>query len=118
MQTTRIFVAVVVLFIAGCNGPAKWAEQLDSQAKCGMSQDEVERIASHRIVPLQPPHDWATHVIRDERTEVWLGFSDQKLQWLQVAWAIKMQRIATYQKVDLCRLSANDPYARHPLPSN
>jgi len=118
MMTMRIPIAFLALTLQGCNTPAEWAEQLDSQAKCGMSPDEVERIARHQIAPLEPPRGWATHVIRDDHTEVWLGFSDRKLEWLQVAWAIKMERMATYQKVDLCGLSANDPYARHPLPSN
>jgi hypothetical protein len=118
MTTMRIFVALLALTLLGCNTPAEWAEQLDSQAKCGMSPVEVERIASRQIVPVKPPRGWATHVIRDDHTEVWLGFSDRKLEWLQVAWAVKMQRMATYQKVDLCGLSRNDPDARHPLPSN
>ena len=118
MTISRVLVVLAALTLSGCNSPARWAEKIDLHARCGMSVEDVERLTSHSVETVVPPRGWATHVIRVDQTEVWLGFSDGRLQWLQVAWAIQMQRMATYQKVDLCGLAAGDPFARQPLPQD
>ena len=117
-KVAAVMLLACALLLMACREPAKWAEELESLATCGMPKAELERIARRPIEVMEVPRGWTTHVIRDESTEVWLGLAEDKLLWLQVAWAAKPTKMATYQKVDLCGSTPDDPHARHPLPSN
>ena len=96
------YLGVCILLGACSCGPAQWAEETSGRLQCGMTIDQVHAIAGRKIVALDVPRDWTTHMIRDGSTDLWLGFSDGKLRWAQVLWAQKIERMAMYQRVDLC----------------
>ena len=101
LQFTVLFGIVTVL--AGCAGPARWAEEFELVAKCDMSVNEVEQITGRAVIEREVPRPHHTHVVKDGRTVLWLVIRDQKLKSVQVAWegTIKM-RVAEYQKRNLC----------------
>lgn len=91
----------VVMTACAC-GPALWAERLEQQVKCGMTPQEVERLAGRPVEPLG--ESWATHFIGDEveATRVWLVFKDDKLWSIQLAWMYRLKKMASAQRVNLC----------------
>jgi len=86
-------------------GPARWAEELEHQVKCGMTRQEVEQLAERPVKELN--RSWATHYIGEETqpTEVWLTFKDDKLQTVQLAWMYRLKKMASAQRRELCPLS-------------
>ena len=99
-------VYIIILFLttlSGCKGPSGWAEHLESNLQCGMSIEEVQDLTSKKIIKQDVPREWVTHLIRDNNTDLRLGFKNGKLYAVQIAWAQKMMKIATYQKVNLCQ---------------
>lgn len=98
----RFLFMVFIILLAGCCGPAKWAEEVVGQANCGMTIAEVQALTNKYLQEMEVPRDWMTHLIRDDETDLWLGFENGKLRFIQVAWMQKMMKVATYQRVDLC----------------
>lgn len=91
--------------LSGCAcGPERWAELLETQAKCGMSPQEVEKLSGQKVARLDVPSQRGTHMIGEEgeATEVWLVFKDDKLQAVQLAWMYRLKRMAYAQKAELC----------------
>lgn len=96
-------VLLALVLLAGCaNGPARWAEDVAERLECGMAVEQVQRLSSRPLEAMEVPRDWMTHFIRDNATDLWLGFDQGKLRWSQVAWAARMMKMATYQRVDHC----------------
>ena len=104
----RMFYTIVAgAFLGGCScGPARWAEETEARLECGMSVEDVRRIAGRDVEKMDAPRDWTTHLIRDGSTDLWLGFADGKLKWSQVLWAQKMMKMAMYQQRNLCSSTA------------
>lgn len=102
MKTPYIILATTLLLFA-CASPSRWAEALETQLKCGMSVKDVETVSQKTVQTMEVPRGWVTHFLRDGSTDVWLGFRDDKLESVQVAWAEKMMKMATYQRIDLCQ---------------
>jgi hypothetical protein len=96
------FSILMFLFLSGCCGPAKWADNLVSQIECNMSVEEVQKLTNKRIIEMEVPAGWKTHFLRCKNTDVGLGFSNGKLIYVQVSWNQKMMRPAFYQRIDLC----------------
>jgi hypothetical protein len=67
-----------------------------------MSVSEVERLAHRKLIEEDSPRAEMTHYIRDGSTDVWFVFSDDKLKSVQVLWAEKMMRYASYPRRILC----------------
>lgn len=118
MNYLKIVIAVLATLIAGCKQPAEWAENVESQVRCDMSLNDVGVLVDRPVQKMEVPRGWMTHLVRDGNTELWLGFEENKLKWLQVAWAAKMMRMATYQRVDMCGLEPANPDVVHPLVNN
>ena len=107
MAKTKAVILGVGVFslLAGCVcGPDRWAELLETQARCGMSLQEVERLSGRKITRLDVPTHRGTHVIGEEgeATEVWLVFKEDKLQAVQLGWMYALKRMAYTQKAELC----------------
>ncbi len=91
------------LVVVGCScGPARWADEAPDRLQCGMTVAEVRITIGKDITALDVPRDWTTHMVRDGSTDLWLGFPEGRLRWVQVLWAQKMQVMAMYQRRDLC----------------
>jgi hypothetical protein len=99
---SRIFLLLISLMMTGCGGPSRWADDISLKLACNMSPQEVEKISGRDLVKLEAPREWATHYIRSGSTDLWLIFKDEKLKSVQVAWAEKMMKMASYQRMDLC----------------
>jgi hypothetical protein len=104
---TRNFICGIGLLsmLSGCAcGPERWAELLETQARCGMSPQEVEKLSGQKVVKLDVPSQRGTHMIGAEKeaTEVWFVFKDDKLQAVQLAWMYRLKRMAYAQKAELC----------------
>ncbi len=99
----QILALLSVLVLTGCAArPAQWAEDLASHLECGMAVQQVRALSTRPLQQMEVPRDWMTHFIRDNDTDLWLGFEQGKLRWSQVAWAVRMTHVATFQRVDLC----------------
>jgi hypothetical protein len=97
------FALATVIFVTACSsGPARWAEEVESQLTCGMLPEQVEQLSGRRVEVRDVPKDWSTHVISDDRTELWLKFDEGKLRYVQVLWAQKMMKMAMYSRRSLC----------------
>ncbi|MCH9674477.1 MAG: hypothetical protein K0U93_23770 [Gammaproteobacteria bacterium] len=93
----------VVTVLAGCAGPARWAEEFEQAANCDMSVDDVEKITGRAVIEREVPSSYQTHVVKDGRTILWLVMRDHKLKSVQVAWEQVMKmRVVQYQKRTLC----------------
>ncbi len=99
---TLIFICPLFLSITGCCGPAKWSEDLSVQLRCGMTVSEVQSITKYKIIEMNPPAGWKTHLVRDNATDLYLGFVEGKLKFIQIAWAQKMLKMAMYHQIDIC----------------
>jgi hypothetical protein len=109
----NLLVLSLLLVCAGCaQGPAKWAEDAEARLQCGMSVTEVRSAIGRNPEQLEVPIDWATHLIRDGSTDLRLGFPQGKLRWVQVLWAQKMMKMASYQRADLCGEASQSPKAK------
>ena len=97
-----IFVVGIAFMLSACMcGPARWAEELQFQVRCGMSPQEVEQVSGRKVEALN--RSWATHYIRDDwSTHAWLIFKDDQLQSIQVAWVYQLKQMASAQKRQLC----------------
>jgi hypothetical protein len=96
---------LLVSLTYGCScGPAHWAEKAASQLRCGMSIEDIQRVTGREVGRVDPPREWVTHLIRDDvsGTDLRLGLADGKLQSVQLLWATRLQRMASYQRQDLC----------------
>lgn len=119
MTYYRVLIHFLLLLIVGCNEPAQWSETLEWNLKCDMNMQTVSSFSKLPIEKLDAPRAWMTHIIRDDQTELWLGFKNEKLKWAQIAWAEKMMRIATFQRIDLCGIAdSSDPNIVYRLPNN
>lgn len=92
-------------FLHGCAVPARWATNLPSQLRCGMSVVEVEEIADRPVIEVN--RTWGTHFIggETERTMVSLTFEKQGLRYVQVVWSEAPIGLGVPQrgpKIDLC----------------
>lgn len=97
------YLLILCAWLFGCStGPARWGEDTAARLQCGMSVEDAGRIAGRDIEKSEVPRGWSTHVIRGGRTELWLGFPEGKLRWVQVLWAQRMTRMAMYDRIDLC----------------
>ena len=97
-----LLIGLCSLLAACACGPARWAEDLEHQVKCGMNLKEVEHLSGRSIKELNRAQ--ATHYIGEDLddTEVWLTFKDDKLQAIQLAWMYRLKKMASAQKVYLC----------------
>lgn len=100
---------------AGCSpGPSSELVSLEASLECGMTVDQVGPISGHDFHALEVPIGWITHIMHAGKSELYFGFREGKLESIQVAWQQLPTRIATFQRVDLCR-TTNDPMASTPL---
>lgn len=114
----RVQVVVILCFtLVGCSGPAKWAEEVELQLQCDMTIDEVQSLAGRPVTAWEVPRGWLNYSIRDGDTELWLGFVNDKLKWVQVAWDVKLTRTAKYQRIDLCGLDPSNPDVKQRITS-
>jgi hypothetical protein len=67
-----------------------------------MTVSEVQSITKFEVVEMNPPAGWKTHFIRDNATDLYLGFVENELKYIQIAWAQKMMKMAMYQRIDIC----------------
>jgi hypothetical protein len=102
MKILRLIVVSSLLYGCASCGPASWAEETEARFQCGMSVEDVRKIAGRDVEQRDVPRDWSTHAIRDGSTDLWLGFPDGKLRFTQVLWAQKMMKMAMYSRIDLC----------------
>lgn len=101
----NILFTVVMLMLAGCVcGPARWAELLQAEVRCGMSPQEVEHLSGRKLTKIDLPSSRSTHLIGEEgeATEVRLVFRDDKLQSIQIAWMYRLKKMASAQRAELC----------------
>jgi len=101
----NIVFGVGLLMLAGCVcGPDRWAELLETQVRCGMSPQEVEKLSGRKLAKIDTSSHRGTHVIGEEgeATEVWLVFKDERLQAVQLGWMYRLKRMAYAQKAELC----------------
>jgi hypothetical protein len=108
----NIVLGVGLLMLAGCAcGPDRWAELLETQVRCGMSPPEVKKLSGRNLAKLDTPSHRGTHVIGEEgdATEVWLTFSEDRLQAVQLGWMYRLKRMAYAQKAELCTASPMAP---------
>ena len=106
MRKCRLVLLIwfLTLLTACVCGPARWAEELEFQVRCGMSAQEVEQVSGRKVEALN--RSWATHYIHDDwSTDVWLTFKDDRLQSIQVAWVYALKKMASAQRVSLCPAS-------------
>jgi hypothetical protein len=110
MMKHVLFSIFFITALSGCSGPATWAEELESNLQCGMSVEDIQALTNKEVQDVKellswsPPRGWMTHVIKDyvAQTELRLGIKDNRLYTVQVAWARKRVRLATYQRIILC----------------
>lgn len=89
--------------MVGCaTSPAQWAVQLPDRLRCGMTPKEVEAVSERRVVALDPPRTYVTHLIRDEATDVWLVFREERLRSVQLAWMRQLKRVDEEPVRQLC----------------
>jgi hypothetical protein len=99
----KILVLVIALAtVASCALPSQWAENLEGNVKCNMTVAEVEALAGKKILKESVPRADMTHYIRDDGTDVWFVFEGDKLKSVQILWAHKMMKYASYQRKNLC----------------
>jgi|APLak6261664116_1056043.scaffolds.fasta_scaffold33417_2 hypothetical protein len=100
----QCFIVWFLAFLAiACCGPNRWAERVDSELRCNMSAAEIETALNKKILNLEgKKFGWATHWIKDGNSSVYFGLDNNHLKWLRVQWGVDLERIAMYQKVDLC----------------
>ena len=67
-----------------------------------MTIEEVQALVNKPIIEKEAPMNNRTHYIRDGSTDVWFVFRDGKLKSVQILWAHKMMRYASYQQALLC----------------
>lgn len=66
-----------------------------------MSVSEVQNLAKKPIEPMN--REWATHLIRDGATDVWLTFDKGQLNSYQVAWVKPLTIVEKADQVSLCQ---------------
>lgn len=122
LNILQLFVVMLLAFLTtACCGPGKWAEIADSELRCNMSIWDIENVANTKTLSLgEKKFGWATHLIKDGSSSIYLGLENNQLKWMRVHWDIGLERSAMYQKVDLCG-TASDPDSitklRQALPS-
>jgi hypothetical protein len=106
----KLFVVTLLVFlVTACCGPGKWAEIADSELRCNMSISDIENVANTKTLSLGGrKFGWATHMIKDGSSNIYLGLENNQLKWMRVHWDIGLERSAMYQKVDLCG-TTSDP---------
>ena len=67
-----------------------------------MTEKEVADRAGLPVNALDPPRPFATHLIRDGATDVWLVFDDGRLRSIQLAWMYALKKMKTDPRIDLC----------------
>lgn len=102
MTARWLSLLAALVFVPGCAGPGTWAEDLADKLKCHMSVEDVKRVSGKSIETMEVPMNWVTHFIRVNDTDLRLGFEQDGLRWVQVAWMAEMKKVASYQRVDLC----------------
>lgn len=95
--------------ITGCSAPKRWSETVEFEVRCDMSVAEVHALAQRPVRQLNNSNSWITHVIEDGGTELRLGYENEGLKWVQIAWTLGPNRTATFQKIDLCGLDPDNP---------
>ena len=101
----NMFAIALLEILSGCVffcGPDRWADRLELEAKCGMSPQEIERLADRQLVKAEIPTARRTHVIRDGATDVLLIFKEDQLQSIQSAWTYAYGKVLYSQRVKLC----------------
>ena len=102
MKSFSIIVAIGLL-LTGCTcGPARWADDATTRLKCGMSVDQARSAIGKDVAAMDVPREWTTHIVREGDTDLWLGFQDGKLRWIQILWATGTKEMAMHQRQDLC----------------
>ena len=70
---------VFLLPFVSCLNGGRWARDLISKLRCGMTIDEVQYVAEEKVVALAGQGRLGTHYIRRGGTDVWLQVSDRKV---------------------------------------
>lgn len=106
MVTFRHILPLAALFaLAGCFSPAGWTLQLEAEVECGMTVEEVQALASRSVREYASRYEtqkWQTHHVGSGDEQVYLGFDEGRLLYVQVEWANNLMSIATYPVIDLC----------------
>ena len=120
-RTISVLLFAITVVMVGCASPGGWAEALEPKLRCGMSVKEVEKLTQKTVIEMDSPRVWRTHMISSGNTDVWLIFREGKLESVQIAWAEKIMRLASYQRIDLCGqslLNKEPPPAMIRMPDN
>ena len=116
----RIFLNLtVILAVVGCAGPSRWALDVESGLKCGMTVEQVEALAGAPVVNwprMAGRRSWITHGINTVgETDIWLGFENGKLRYVKIGWTVGLDRMATYARQDLCAVAEGDSGDKTPV---
>jgi len=96
---------VYLVTLSGCVlfcGPDRWATDLELEVQCGMSSQQVTRLADRQLEKMEVATAMGTHLIREGSTDVWLNFKDDQLQSIQVGWTYAYGKVLFGQPVKLC----------------
>lgn len=96
---------VLLLPLTACAGPSKWALRLEKDLECGMTVSEVEALAGRSVRTSDYGPGWQTHMISGEDwyyDDVYLGFVDGKLRYVQIRWVRPVTRVEALPRIDLC----------------
>lgn len=83
---------LTLLTFLSCAGSStawpSWARELAAELKCGMSLEEVRKLADQKIQTLEAgAHPWlGRHYVRKRHADVWLRFNEQgRLEWVTLS---------------------------------
>lgn len=109
-----------MVLVSGCGRPADWATDLEREVRCDMSIEEVKALTTKPLIQVDVPDDRMTHYISDSlgTTELRLVFDDGKLKSVQVVWAQRMMKLATYEKTALCGQEMGEDSPMYRMPDN
>lgn len=98
-----VFILSAAFVVGACASnhvPARAGAFVD-KLRCGMTIAEVESLAGSKLRP-QGRRPWGTHILHQGTTDIWLHFSDDKLQSAQVFTFDGLMKMKLWPRVELC----------------
>ena len=92
MNFGAYFTGLALLSLGACPGGSqawpRWAQELGSELRCGMTLEEAQQLAGGHIEALEAgAHPWlGRYYVRRGHTDLWLRFDEQaKLEWVTLS---------------------------------
>lgn|GEM_PF-5361130 len=107
MKANRIIaVLCLAIVLSSCWSTSipKRVSDTVAQLRCGMTAAEVENLSGSKLES-EGQRPWGTHVLRQDTTDIWFQFNDDKLRSAQVSTLDGLMKMKLWPKKELCQSS-------------